>query len=247
MTYQTIMNRDSPNRTPAADVPRRFGQARKVKSITIHWWGDPASKPTFDGVVDYLCRTNGTSSAHYVVEAGRVACIVDPDDAAWHAGSREGNATSIGIECNPRASDGDYATVAELVAALRKVYGPIPLVRHSSWKATACPGVWDLDRINELAGAAPAKPAPSKPAPAPKPKPSQPASRALRRGSSGDRVRRLQAKLRRDYPLYAKHLATDGHYGPDTEAKVREFQRRAGLTVDGVAGPATHAALGLPY
>ena len=34
-----------------------------------------------------------------------------------------------------------------------------------------------------------------------------------------------------------------GYFGAGTEAAVREFQYRAGLTVDGVAGKATFAAL----
>jgi Putative peptidoglycan binding domain len=67
----------------------------------------------------------------------------------------------------------------------------------------------------------------------------------LRRGSRGPRVAALQTRLRTQYPLYAKDLQSDGVFGARTEAAVREFQRRAGLTVDGVAGPATLARLGL--
>lgn len=67
----------------------------------------------------------------------------------------------------------------------------------------------------------------------------------LRRGSSGDQVRRLQTLLRTGYPLYASKLVVDGLFGPATEAVVREFQRRAGLVVDGSVGPATRRALGL--
>lgn len=67
----------------------------------------------------------------------------------------------------------------------------------------------------------------------------------LRRGSRGPRVAALQTRLRTGYPLYAKDLQSDGVFGARTEAAVREFQRRAGLTVDGVAGPVTLARLGL--
>lgn len=38
-------------------------------------------------------------------------------------------------------------------------------------------------------------------------------------------------------------LYPDGHYGEKTEQAVRDFQRRAGLVADGVAGPKTLAAL----
>lgn len=69
-------------------------------------------------------------------------------------------------------------------------------------------------------------------------------SALLMRGSTGDAVKRLQARLNRDYPRYS-NLVVDGDFGPATETVVREFQRRAGLLVDGVAGPATLGKLGL--
>lgn len=69
-------------------------------------------------------------------------------------------------------------------------------------------------------------------------------STLLLRGSRGNAVRNLQERLNRDYPRYSR-LAVDGDYGPATEGVVREFQQRAGLLVDGVAGPETLAKLGL--
>jgi hypothetical protein len=87
-----------------------------------------------------------------------VACIVSPEDAAWHAGAAEGNVHSIGIECNPRCSPGDYQSIAELVAWIRANYGDLPLYAHNHWTQTTCPGDYRLDHIDALArgGAAPA-------------------------------------------------------------------------------------------
>ena len=57
----------------------------------------------------------------------------------------------------------------------------------------------------------------------------------LRKGSTGDDVKRLQAKL---------HLFTDGKFGPITEATVKSFQTEHHLTADAVVGPQTWKAIG---
>lgn len=147
MAYDTITRYDSPNYTSG----RPYG----IKYIVIHWWGDPATRPTFEGVIRTLCSPSRGASAHYVAEAGRVACIVDPDDRAWHAGDgvgcgSKGNDMGIGIECNPRQSDGDYATIAALIRDLRVEYGDLPLIRHRDCCNTQCPGSYDLERLDRL-------------------------------------------------------------------------------------------------
>jgi peptidoglycan hydrolase-like protein with peptidoglycan-binding domain len=62
----------------------------------------------------------------------------------------------------------------------------------------------------------------------------------LRRGTTGDDVRRLQEALRQRGLI----SVVDGVFGPQTEAAVRQFQAANSLTVDGVVGSATWAKLG---
>lgn len=57
----------------------------------------------------------------------------------------------------------------------------------------------------------------------------------------GDDVRRVQQGLK-DAGM---NVTADGVFGPNTELAVTRFQSREGLTVDGMVGPATLAALGL--
>ncbi|MEV0674698.1 peptidoglycan-binding domain-containing protein [Mycobacterium sp. NPDC050441] len=64
----------------------------------------------------------------------------------------------------------------------------------------------------------------------------------LKNGSEGQQVATLQALLNLDYPAYS-HLQVDGEFGAQTEAVIREFQKRAGLFVNGVAGAETLAKL----
>jgi putative chitinase len=59
-------------------------------------------------------------------------------------------------------------------------------------------------------------------------------SETLRRGSKGDAVKKMQAKL---------GLTADGDFGPGTEAALKKWQSANGLTADGVAGPKTLAKL----
>lgn len=108
-------------------------------SITIHHWGEDGQ--SHQNVVNYLCRDDGNSSAHYVASAGRVTQLVHDYDRAWHAGPG-GNPRSIGIECRPEMSEGDVTTVIGLIHAIRAEHGNLPIVGHRDWMNTDCPGRW---------------------------------------------------------------------------------------------------------
>ena len=60
----------------------------------------------------------------------------------------------------------------------------------------------------------------------------------LRKGISGEPVKRLQAKL---------GVETDGEFGSNTEKALKEWQAKykSSLTPDGIAGPDTFMAMGL--
>ena len=211
--------RQSPNYSPGRP-------AGAPNQIVIHHWG--VDGQTHQGVVGYLCsRSNHGASAHYVASAGRVTQLVSDRDRAWHAGS-SGNPRGIGIECRPEMSDGDFETVAGLVAAIRSEHGDLPLRGHRDHMSTACPGRWyarlrDLDaRARQIAGGA----APAAPAPAP-----AGGGLAVDGVIGWASIRALQAAL---------GTPVDGLIGPDT---VRAWQARLGVAVDGYLGAVTARAI----
>ena len=61
----------------------------------------------------------------------------------------------------------------------------------------------------------------------------------LRKGDKGDDVKLLQHRLN----LLGWQLTEDGIWGIKTDQAVRNYQYKAGLTVDGIVGPKTQAAL----
>ena len=64
----------------------------------------------------------------------------------------------------------------------------------------------------------------------------------IKQGATGSTVRTIQQKLKR-WGYYTGNV--DGIFGSKTKAAVRYFQRKNGLKVDGIVGPATLKALGI--
>lgn len=66
--------------------------------------------------------------------------------------------------------------------------------------------------------------------------------KVLRKGSKGEQVKALQRMLyAMGYDLGASRV--DGSFGSKTDAAVRAYQKRYGLSVDGIVGPATWSKL----
>lgn len=64
-------------------------------------------------------------------------------------------------------------------------------------------------------------------------------TRNLRLGNTGEDVKWLQYALRK----IGWTVSVDGIFGPNTEAKLRAFQRSIGINPDGICGPVTRIAL----
>lgn len=149
MAYTDITNYSSPNFTSGR-------QGRAMDKIVLHWWGDPNTNPSFEGVISHLCNPSVQASAHLVVTGTgrRCAQLVDDKDTAWHAGDWEANLTSIGIEADPRCRNEDYDVLAEVIADYWIYYKKkLPLYRHRDFSATQCNGNYDMDRIRAEAEA----------------------------------------------------------------------------------------------
>lgn len=253
MSYEYITEYNSPNYGYPSTVPvnqRTVGNNNPAE-IVIHHWGIDGQK--FENVVRWLCNPKAGASAHYVAEAGRVACIVDCKNPAWHSGSKSHNLKSIGIECRPEATEEDYKTVAELITYLWGVYGKLPLLRHKDIVATSCPGRWDISKIQAMAEEIYSEKTVSPPAEEPE-EPSTPVrtiadvydtskpltvAEAIKAGQAISNI------------ILGTHIPEDGKWGSKTKSngvKVLQWAMNmdygAGLEVDGIAGTATKAALG---
>lgn len=66
--------------------------------------------------------------------------------------------------------------------------------------------------------------------------------KVLRKGAKGNTVKAMQILLI-GYGCYCGGYGADGDFGSGTESAVRDFQRKKGLTPDGICGPKTWAKL----
>ncbi len=246
---------------------RGHGDFKDIRGVMVHHTGSDTATP--DSIAYGRRDLAGPLSQLHIARDGTVTVVAA--GVAWHAGVgmypwlpvNMGNWHTIGIECansgtNPSAPhrrnwpDAQYfALVGSCAAICRRLGQPAArTIGHKEYSGRAQgkwdPGAIDMDQLRrdvaERIGAVSGGPTPRPPVPV-----GEYAEVLLHRGSRGAAVAELQRRLKYAYAGYAGGLEIDGVFGPETEAAVREFQRRTpGLKVDGIVGPATAAALRLP-
>jgi hypothetical protein len=154
VSYTMIEDYTSPNQSSRA----AYGWNGNPDGITWHWWNKPELAGSFESTINFFCTSAAQTSAHFIVSDKRVACIVSPSEAAWHAGSTEGNGRTIGVEIDPRLPGATLETCAELAADLERQFGSLNHYGHRDWTQTECPGIiydkipWLIERTNEILG-----------------------------------------------------------------------------------------------
>lgn len=128
----------------------RGRRGKQVDLVVLHW------------IVGKLAAADATfqdpkrqASSHYGIGNEVIHQYVQESDTAYHAGKFDVNLRSIGIEHeggpNLPISEETYLTSAQLVREICSRYNiPIDsdhIKRHRDFKATACPGTLDVERI----------------------------------------------------------------------------------------------------
>lgn len=246
---------------------RGHGDFKDIRGVMVHHTGSDTA--TAASIANGRPDLPGPLSQLHIARDGTVTVVAL--GVAWHAGvgqypwlpTNMGNWHMIGIECansgtSPTAPhrknwpDAQYFALVRCCAAINRRLAQTSqrTIGHKEYAGRAQgkwdPGAIDMDilradiqaQIGDIAN------------PAPTPRPPVPVGQytdiLLFAPMEGPQVTHLQRRLKAAYAEYAGDLEVDGVFGPQTEAAVKEFQRRTpGLKVDGIVGPATAAALRL--
>ncbi|MCP1226351.1 N-acetylmuramoyl-L-alanine amidase family protein [Sebaldella sp. S0638] len=111
--------------------------------ITVHNTGNPSSSAKNER--GWLTNPENTRSAswHIVVDGKEAIEAIPLDEIAYHAGTSEGNSTSIGIEVCDSAGEAGEKKAIELIASLliAKGWGTEKVRTHKSWSGKDCPHI----------------------------------------------------------------------------------------------------------
>lgn len=137
ISYQPITNKNV------------YGQSKtEKKSLTIHSTGN--AKSTAQNERDNLCRYDNTRKAsfHWVVDEKQAIQCLDESFVAWHAGCKQGNNDSIGLEiCESGNREKTLDNAAWLAANILFKHGWAldKMVRHYDWTGKKCPQIMAND------------------------------------------------------------------------------------------------------
>lgn len=134
---------------------KRPATKMKPTTITIHSTANP--KSTAKNERDWLVNpsNNRTASWHICVDEKQAVEAIPLNEVAWHAGNRNGNYTSIGIEI---CESGDRAktiqNAVELVAKMLfdRNWGIDRLRRHFDWSGKNCPRIMSANNWQAWTG-----------------------------------------------------------------------------------------------
>ena len=138
----------------------RKAQGGAISEITIHHC---ASILTIDALGALWQREGRKGSSHYGVSETSIGQYVHENDVAWTNGNWEANCRAVTIETSNSAgapdwpvSDTTFNTLVTLVAdiarrnSLGKLVKGENLTWHSMYAATACPGPYLSNKLQEL-------------------------------------------------------------------------------------------------
>jgi hypothetical protein len=217
-----------------AGASRAHGVMPSLDTI-IHGRAATATTKPLRGPLAQLAL--GRDGTFFVVAAG----LANHAGAGEWKGISTGNSSFIGIEAENTGGADDHPWPPAQVHAYQR--GVAAILRKIGAGAEMCCGHKEyapkrkpdpsLDMAEFRAGVAAilsgeAEPRPLIPAADASQRPT------LRRGARGELVKQIQTKV---------GVATDGAFGPGTEAAVRRLQSSRGLVPDGIVGPASWAAL----
>ena len=242
--------------------PNHSGQrTHSIDRITPHC---VVGQCTAEGLGEWFEKQSTQASSNYGIDRdGRVALYVEEKNRSWCSSSNANDQRAITIECasdttEPYAfRDVVYQTLIKLCIDICKRNGKNKLIWfgdkdktlnyepksgemiltvHRWFANKSCPGNWMYARMGDLAEKVTAALGGS----------NIDISVNLQKGDSGDAVKTMQ-KMLIACGYSCGSAGADGSFGDNTLAAVKAFQKAAGLTVDGIYGPVTKAALEKVY
>jgi N-acetyl-anhydromuramyl-L-alanine amidase AmpD len=239
--------------------PNYSKRGSKISKITIHHAA--VVNASLEGLGNGFANPARKASSNYGIDSnGRIGMFVEEHNRAWTSSNTANDDVAITIEVanskgapNWEVSDKAYEALIALCVDICKrnnikelVYtgdAKGNLTRHNMFAATTCPGPYLQSRFSDITKAVNKELGKSTITT----NNNKPTTNnkvvveldILRRGSKGEQVKTLQSLLSiGGYPL-----DIDGSFGPATEKAVIQYQKKNGLTADGIVGTMTWNSL----